>query len=102
MFTAAVLAEDCGALVIICWRPLLRKFVLACSLAVVGPGVMAVDYDVVTMAAPPALPIIIPQVFGVDADVPSLELEEPFEFTADFCFYVLHWRGMRFSISWSC
>ena len=63
---------------------------------------MAVDYDVVTMAAPPALPIIIPQVFGVDADVPPLELEEPFEFTVDVCFYVLHWRGMRFSISESC
>ena len=27
---AAVLAEFCGALVIICWRPLLRKFDLAC------------------------------------------------------------------------
>ena len=51
---------------------------------------MAVDYDVVTMAAPPALPIIIPQVFGVDADVPPLELEEPFEFTVDVCFCVLH------------
>ena len=44
-----------------------------------GPGVVAVNYDVVTMAAPPPFPIIIPQVFGVDADVPSLELDEPFD-----------------------
>ena len=30
MLIVAVLADACGALVIICWRPLLRKFVLAC------------------------------------------------------------------------
>ena len=96
----AVLTEACGALVIICWRPLLRKFVLACWSAVTVPGGVAAEYDVVTMAAPPP-PIIIPQVFGVDADVPPLELEEP-SFNFDFCFCVLHWSGMRFSISESC
>ena len=82
--TAAIFAEDCDPPVIIYWRPLFRKLVLACDVLGVEMTCILAGYDVVVVATPPP-PTITPQAFGAAEEIP-LELEDPFVVKFGVCY----------------